>query len=54
MKDANFEKMTSIQTYAIMFLVELGSGHGLIASSHLRLASEAEEVTAWGILTLHT
>ena len=67
MKDADFEKMTSIQTYAIMFLVELGCGHGLIASSHLRFAvesliakqtseqtSEAEEVTAWGILTLHT
>lgn len=67
MKHADPEKMTSIQTYAIMFLVELGSGHGLIASSHLRLAvesliakqtseqtSEAEEVTAWGILTLHT
>ena len=67
MKNADFEKMTSIQTYAIMFLVELGSGHGLIASSHLRLAqesllakqkseqsSEAEEVAAWGVLTLHT
>ncbi len=67
MKYGDFEKMTSIQTYAIMFLVELGSGHGLIASSHLRLAvesliakqtseqtTEAEEVTAWGILTLHT
>ena len=67
MKDASFVKMTSIQTYAIMFLVEIGSGQGLIASSHLRLAvesltakqtseqsSEAEEVSAWGILTLHT
>ena len=67
MEHADMEKMTSIQTYAIMFLVELGSGHGLIGSSHLRLAvekliakktseqtSEAEEVTAWGILTLHT
>ncbi len=67
MKNVDFEKMTSIQTYAIMFLVDLGSGHGLMASSHLRLAvesliakqtseqtSEAEEVTAWGILTLHT
>lgn len=67
MKHADCTKMTSIQTYAIMFLVELGSGHGLIASSHLRLAvesliakqtseqsSEAEEVAAWGILTLHT
>lgn len=67
MKHADCAKMTSIQTYAIMFLVELGSGHGLIASSHLRLAvesltakqtseqsAEAEEVAAWGILTLHT
>lgn len=67
MKHADVEKMTSIQTYAIMFLVELGCGNGLLASSHLRLAvesliakqtseqtSEAEEVTAWGILTLHT
>ena len=67
MKNADFERMTSIQTYAIMFLVELGSGHGLIASSHLRLAQEsllskqkseqsfeAEEVAAWGVLTLHT
>ena len=67
MKDADYAKMTSIQTYAIMFLVEVGSGHGLRASSHLRLAvesliakqtseqsSEAEEVAAWGILTLHT
>ena len=67
MKDADFQKWTSIQTYAIMFLVELGSGHGLMATSHLRFAvesliakqtseqsSEAEEVSAWGILTLHT
>ena len=67
MKDADFEEMTSIQTYAIMFLEELGSGHGLIASSHLRLAQESllskysskqsfesEEVAAWGVLTLHT
>lgn len=67
MKDADFTKMTSIQTYAIMFLVEVGSGQGLMASSHLRLAvesltakkmseqsPEAEEVSAWGILTLHT
>lgn len=67
LKNADFEKMTSIQTYAIMSLVEIGSGHGLIASSHLRLAQEsllakqtseqsfeAAEVAAWGVLTLHT
>ena len=66
LKHADFEKMTSIQTYAIMFLVEVGCGHGLKADAHLRLAmesliakktsehsSEAEEVAAWGILTLH-
>lgn len=67
LKHADPEKMTSIQTYAILFLVEIGSGHGLKANAHLRLAvesliakqtseqsSEAEEVAAWGILTLHT
>lgn len=67
MKTADITKMTVIQTYAIMFLVELGSGHGLKAASHLRLAAESliakqsseqslesEEVSAWGILTLHT
>ena len=65
LKYTDFEKMTCIQTYAIMFLVELGSGHGLIGSSHLRLAVEsltakqtseqtleAEELTGWGIMTL--
>jgi hypothetical protein len=59
--------MPTIQTCAIMFLVELSSGQGLLATSHLRLAvenlltrksaeqtSEAEGVTFWGILTLHT
>ena len=67
MKHADFKKMTSIQTYAIIFLVELGSRHGLIASSHLRLAiesliakqtseqsSKAGNITVQGILTLHT
>ena len=67
MNHADLEKMTSIQTYTVMFLVEVGSGHGLMASSHLRLAVEslmakqtpelsfeAEEMTSWGILTLHT
>ena len=60
-------KMTVIQTYGILFLVELGSGHGLKATSHLRLAteslvaknnpeqsSESSEVASWGLLTLHT
>ena len=65
--DPGYRKMTTIQTYAIMFLVDLSSGHGLMATSHLRLAvenllsrtsteqtPEAQEVTSWGILTLHT
>jgi hypothetical protein len=62
--------MTSCQTYAIMFLVELGLGKSQAASSHLRLAveilavrqpmfeekpfSDSEEVASWGILSLHT
>ena len=67
MKTADMGKMSAIQTYAIMFLVELGSGNGLRAASHLRLAAESliakqtseqtlesEEVATWGILTLHT
>lgn len=66
-KDADYHKTTTVETFAIMFLVEFGSGQGLKASSHLRLAVEAllekqsldqaqesEEVGAWGILTLHT
>ncbi len=67
MRTVDYRKMTTVQTYVIMFLAEFGSGHGLIATSHLRLAvevlmemqnsdqsQEAEEVGAWGILTLHT
>ena len=67
MRNAEAGKMTAIQTYAVMFLVELSSGRALIGSSHLRLAaesllskhtseqsSESEEIAAWGILTLHT
>lgn len=63
----DYSKMTNIQTYAILFLVELGCGHSLLASSHLRTAAEnlvskqvseqsfeAEQVSRWGILTLHT
>ena len=65
MRNTDHDKMTAIQTYAIMFLVDLGCGNGLMASSHLRLAaetllsksgseqsSESEELAAWGILTL--
>lgn len=66
-RTAEMKKLTTIQTYAIMFLTELGSGHGLMGTSHLRLAvetlvekhhaeqsAESEQVAAWGILTLHT
>lgn len=66
-KDTEYTKMTTIQTHAIMFLVDLSSGHGQMAASHLRLAvenllvarsgrdiPEADEIAFWGILTLHT
>ena len=68
-KTADPLSMTTCQTYAIMFLVELGSGNGQAATSHLRLAveilttrqpdfeetpySESDEMVAWGILSLH-
>ena len=67
MKTANPEKLPSVQTNAVMFLCELASGKGLIASSHLRLACEtlmverdlecspeAKAITFWGILSLYT
>ncbi len=67
MRNVDYHKMTTVQTYVIMFLAEFGSGHGLMATSHLRLAvevlmekqnldqsQEAEKVATWGILTLHT
>ena len=67
MRTADSTKMTTLQTYAIMFLIDIGSGHGNMATSHLRFASEsliakqnsdqsseAEEISAWGILTLLT
>lgn len=68
MKDPiDYSRTTNIQTFAIMFMVELGNGNGLRASSHLRLAvenllakqtlkqvSESGEISTWGILTLHT
>lgn len=59
-------KMTTVQTLAIMFLVELGSGKGAKASHYLRLAvdslstrlehhysTEAMEITRWGIYSLN-
>ena len=60
-------KMTTIQTYAIMFLAEFGSGRGHAGTMYLTRAIEAliekqtqeqsvesEAVSAWGIMTLHT
>lgn len=67
LKGVSRSKMTSLQTYAIMFLYDLMLGNGLMATCHLRLATEtlvekriaeqsfeSEEVSAWGIVTLHT
>ena len=64
--DLECTKMTTIQTHAILFLVEISSGHGQMATSHLRLAvenllmirsgkdiPEADEIAFWGIVTLH-
>lgn len=66
-KEADYSKMTVIQTYAVVFLAELGSCNAPAATFHLRLAAESltakqhgeqtgdsEEITARGILTLHT
>lgn len=59
--------MTSIQTLAVMFLVELGSGKARKAIGYLRsavdnltnsngapLSEEANEITVWGLHTLNT
>ncbi|MCJ1248761.1 hypothetical protein MMC30_005980 [Trapelia coarctata] len=59
-------KMTTIQAYAILFLVDLGSGKGSRASHYIRLAgdalnarleyhyaTEAMEITRWGIYALN-
>lgn len=63
----SYAYMTSIQTLAIMFLVELGSGKARKAIGYLRsavdnlknssespLSEEANEITVWGLHTLHT
>ncbi|KAL8967166.1 MAG: hypothetical protein Q9197_005579 [Variospora fuerteventurae] len=64
--DSEASKMTNIQTWAIMFLVELSLGNGLKATAHLRLATESlmekggpneqadasAQISFWGILTL--
>lgn len=63
----NFHCMTSIQTFAILYLVDLGSGKAQNAIKYLRTAvdslklnhghqqsAEAIELSAWGIHTLNT
>ncbi|KAI9875682.1 MAG: hypothetical protein M1830_008121 [Pleopsidium flavum] len=60
-------KMTAIQAFAVMFLVDLSSGNALRATGYLRLAAdglrsvsesehsaEAVELSLWGIHTLNT
>lgn len=67
LRSAEQGKMTTVQTYAVMFLAELGAGQSMRGATHLRLASEtlidkqiaeqsaeAESVSAWGVLTLST
>ena len=62
-----FHHMTSIQSFAIMYLVELSSGKARSAVGYLRSALEnlkassgpqqsegAKEITFWGIQTLNT
>lgn len=59
-------KMTTIQSYAILFLMDLGSGKGSRASHYIRLAgdtlslrlehqyaTEAMEITRWGVYGLN-
>ncbi|KAI9821198.1 MAG: hypothetical protein M1827_003932 [Pycnora praestabilis] len=60
------QKMATIQTFSIMFMVDLASGKGLRASSYIRLAAEkmtirqgshysteAAQIAAWGIYSLN-
>lgn len=64
LRGSDSSKITSIQTYAIMFLIEISAGDGLMGAAHLRMATEAlidktpeqspeaMELTACGIVTL--
>lgn len=67
MDHIRIDKMTSIQTYAVIFLVDVACGRGLEALAHLRVStealtakrpieqsSEAEDIVSWGILTAQT
>ena len=62
----HYTKKTVVQTFAVMFLVELWQGQGARASPYVRLAgdamnslgdssqcSEAMEITKWGIFALN-
>jgi len=61
-----YHEMTSIQAFAVMYLVEFSSSKARIALGYLRSAVEnvtsatknqsveAQEITAWGINTLNT
>lgn len=64
---SSYGYMTSVQTLAIMFLVELSSGKARKAIGYLRsavdnlstshgppLSEEANEMTVWGLHTLNT
>ena len=64
---SSYGYMTSVQTLAVMFLVELGSGKARKGIGYLRsaldnmtngkgppLSEEAHEITVWGLHTLNT
>ena len=61
-----YYKMTTLQTFAIMFLVELSSGKGSRAAAYIRIAAdklngrldsqnltEASEICSWGLYVLN-
>lgn len=65
-KPKHYNTRTMVQTFAVMFLVELGHGQGARATSYIRLAAdamnslqdnnystEAMEITKWGIYALN-
>ena len=64
---SSYSQMTSVQTLAVMFLVDLSSGKARRAIGYLRsavenlktsdgspLSEEATEITVWGLHTLNT
>ncbi|MCJ1389446.1 hypothetical protein MMC18_002303 [Xylographa bjoerkii] len=64
-QDAPSKKLAIVQTYAVLFLVDLSSGRGANSASYIRLAadcidqsiesgysSQAAEMTRWGIYAL--